>query len=73
MSTPQTLRRLGAELVHIQPLRNAADYDPVARFSKKEVLAHVEDARGILADLQGAAPSAKRAFAVHVLFRERRD
>lgn len=38
-----------------------------------EVLAHVEDARGILADLQGAAPSAKRAFAVHVLFRERRD
>ena len=65
MSTPHTLRRLGAELVHIQPLRNA-DYDPVARFSKKEVLAHVEEARGILADLQGAAPSAKRSFAVHV-------
>ena len=72
-STPHELRRLGAELVRMQPLRHGADYNPVARFTKKDVLAHVDEARGILEDLEDAALPDRRLFAVHVLFKERRD
>lgn len=72
-ATPHALRRLGAELVRLQSIRNAADYNPAVRFAKNDVLTHVDVARGILEDLESPTPSDKRAFAVHVLFRQRRD
>ncbi len=72
-STPYPLRQLGTALVQLQPIRNGADYNPVARFAKRDVLAQVDAARGILDDLERTAQSERRAFAVHVLFAERRD
>ena len=72
-SAPSELRRLAAALVRMQPLRNGADYNPTMRFTKKSVLVYVEEARRILEDLANIAPSDKCAFAVHMLFKERRD
>lgn len=72
-STPDALGRFGAALVRLQPLRNRADYNPAARFAKRDVLAQVDAARGILDDLESTTQSERRAFAVHVLFAERRD
>lgn len=72
-STPYPLRQLGTALVQLQPIRNGADYNPVVRLAKRDVLAQVDEARRILEDLESATPSDRRAFTVHVLFRERRD
>lgn len=72
-STPYPLRQLGTALVQLQPIRNGADYNPVVRLAKRDVLAQVDEARRILEDLESATPSDRRAFTVHVLFKERRD
>lgn len=72
-SSPRALRRFGAEIVSMQPARHGADYNPAVRFTKRDVLAHVQEARGILQDLEHTSFSERRVFAVHVLFRERRD
>ncbi len=72
-SMPQELRRLGSALVRLQPIRNGADYNPTMRFDKKSVVTYMEEARRILDDLENTAQSKKCAFAVHVLFKERRD
>ena len=73
LSTPYPLRQLGTALVELQPMRNGADYNPAVRLTKKDVLAHIDEARRILEDLGAASPSDRRAYTVHVLFKERRD
>lgn len=72
-STPYPLRRLATAVVRLQPIRNGADYDPTVRFAKQDVLAYVDEARRILEDLERVSPADRRAFTVHVLFKERRD
>lgn len=72
-STPYPLRQLGTALVELQRIRNGADYNPVVRLARKDVLARVDEARRILEDLERATPADRRAFTVHVLFKERRD
>ena len=72
-ATPYPLRQLGTALVQLQPIRNGADYNPAVRLAKRDVLAQVDAARGILDDLERTTQSERRAFAVHVLFAERRD
>ena len=59
--------------MELQPVRNGADYDPAVRVAKKDVLAHIDEARRILENLGAASPSDRRAFTVHLLFKERRD
>lgn len=69
---PPSMRRFATEVAAMQERRHRADYDPEARFSKRHVIAFVAKANSLLADLRRATPAEKRAFAIHVLFRERR-
>ncbi|MDE2864377.1 MAG: hypothetical protein OXR05_04695 [Gemmatimonadota bacterium] len=66
-----TLRRFAAELAEMQGRRHSADYDPKARFSKRDAVAFIASANRMLLDLQETTPAEKRALAIHVLFKER--
>ena len=68
---PTSIRRFATEVATMQNRRHRADYDPQARFSKGDALAFLRNANSILNDLQTATPAEKRAFAIHVLFKER--
>ena len=65
------MRRFASELAVMQERRHEADYDPTARFSKRDAGAFLANAVRTLADLEGITPTEKRALAIHVLFKER--
>ena len=60
-----------SEFVRLQPRRHLADYDPDARFTKKEVEGDVFMAAVSIDMFDDASEEERRAFAAWVLFRER--
>lgn len=57
--------------VTLQEKRHDADYDPFAKFTKSEVLADIELADAAIKKISSATASDARAFAIHVLFKNR--
>lgn len=69
---PPDLRSVANIFLELQKRRRLADYALDARFDKAAVLANIEDARQALNLIASAPEPDRRAFAAHVLFRERR-
>ena len=70
-SLSPAIHRFATELAAMQGRRHQADYAPDVRFSKADALEHIETATDILAAIEAAAPTEKRALAIHILFKER--
>lgn len=58
--------------VVLQEERHRADYDPLARFVRAEVLVLIDNAEQAIRDLSSAPRSDRKAFAVWVLFQKKR-
>lgn len=65
----QTFGRLFGDL---QLWRQLADYDPTAHFNQDDVLAVADQAQLEIERLTSAPPPHRRAFALHMLLRQRR-
>ncbi|WOF43684.1 hypothetical protein KNJ79_01575 [Sphingopyxis indica] len=68
---PQEIQDFADGFAQFQEKRHNADYDPEFRSSKSEVLADVERATALIDALRNVSMKDKRAFAAHVLFKQR--
>ena len=57
----------------MQQQRHEADYDPESVFYRDETLYLIDQVEQTITDLDGVPARDKRAFAVYVLFRSRRN
>ena len=57
--------------VVVQGLRHTADYDPAAAFSRTQVLTLIDEIESAIAGFNAVGQDERRAFAIHVLFRQR--
>ena len=71
------IRRFGDLFVGMQRLRHIADYDPApdpeTDFDRSHILYLIDETARVISDFQNADMIDRRAFAVFVLFRLRRD
>ncbi|WP_311044088.1 hypothetical protein [Rhizobium bangladeshense] len=58
--------------VVLQEERHRADYDPIARFVRAEVLVLIDNCEQAIKDLRSAPRQDRKAFAVWVLFQKKR-
>lgn len=65
------IRNFAFYFVALQNHRHRADYDPLAKFGKSDVLGLIMHAQDALADLERADRRERRALAALVLFRAR--
>ena len=71
---PAAMQNFGAMFTDMQRLRHNADYNPAAiTLSRYEIVSMVNDAAGAIDRFNDAPAAERRAFAVHALFRLRRD
>ena len=70
---PAEIQDFGQWFVVIQRYRHQADYVPEATFSRSQVLELISEADRAIAGFRRADTIDQRAFAIHVLFRSRRD
>ena len=66
-------QRFGRHFVAMQRHRHYADYAPVTDFNRSVVMALVDETERVIAAFNDAPAGDRRAFAIHVLFRTRRD
>jgi hypothetical protein len=66
---PDEIVSFAAAFADMQGKRNAADYDPTARYLKSAVLADIDRAERVISTLWGSPTKDRRAFASWVLFR----
>jgi uncharacterized protein (UPF0332 family) len=66
---PREIEDFANLLVELQRQRHLADYDPVAKFSKAEVMGNVNFARRAMKEFAAAAKADRRAFCAWVLLR----
>ena len=55
----------------MQSTRQRADYDPLSRFTKTDVLQDIATAEQVIAGFATALAKDRRAFCAHVLFKRR--
>ena len=67
------IQNFGRRFVTMQYQRQLADYSPSATFSRERVMLLINEANDAIDSLENAVASDRRAFAIHVLFRRRRD
>ena len=70
---PAEIQDFGHWFVVIQRYRHQADYVPEATFSRSQALDLINEASRAIAGFRRADTMDQRAFAIHVLFRSRRD
>ena len=70
---PVEIRDFAQKFADMQPLRNIADYDPDAEFSRKDVILHINESEDVILRFPSAPIPDRRAFAVHVLMDVRRN
>ena len=70
---PQAIRDFARQFVKMQEVRHKADYDPFEPFTRSGVLQFIEETRTAIYDFENAPSRDRRAFAVFVLFKLRRD
>ena len=68
---PAEIQRFGRHFAEAQQLRHLADYDPDTTLAREDVLQLIDETERIIAGFNGAPADRRRAFAVHVLFRNR--
>ena len=69
---PPAIKEFAALFASMQQRRHLADYAPQQTFYKSEVAQTIEQAKLIIAQFQQAPTKDRRAFAAHVLFKQRR-
>ena len=67
------LRGFAQVFADMQPLRNSADYDPDAEFSRNAVIQYINESENAIRLFPNASITDRRAFAVHVLVSARRN
>ena len=72
-SFPIEIQDFGRRFVEVQRYRHQADYAPEAVFHRFRVLDLIDEAERVVAGLRSVPTIDRRAFAIHVLFRSRRD
>ena len=70
---PPDIQGFGRHFVAMQRFRHQADYAPHQTFSRSQTLELINECERVIPDLRGAPAIDQRAFAVHILFRTRRD
>ncbi len=70
---PSPIREFGEWFVEMQRHRHFADYDPDADFSRSQVQYLIYETDRVIVGLNDVEIRDLRAFAVYVLFRNRRD
>lgn len=70
---PVELRVFAQVFADMQPLRNQADYNPDAEFSRKNVILLINESENAIRGFPNAPIADRRAFAVHVLMAPRRN
>lgn len=69
---PEVVRFAG-KFVVVQGLRHTADYDPAATFARPQVLTLIDEIESTIAGFNAVGQDERRAFAIHVLFRQRAE
>ena len=70
---PTEIQDFGDQFVDMQKQRHLADYDPVATFTRSEVLQLIEETEKTIKQFELTTPGDQRAFAIYVLLRFRND
>ncbi len=70
-SFPQEIQSFADLFVDLQKERHTADYDPAQVFFKSDVVGHLRTARLTVERFEAADIRDRRAFAAHILFKER--
>ena len=70
---PQAIRNFARQFVKMQESRHKADYDPFEPFTRSGVLQFIQETKTAINDFEGAPLRDRRAFAVFVLFKLRRE
>ena len=70
---PRDIEDFGSLFVDLQVQRHAADYDPVARFTRSDVQAAIDAAEKAIKLFRAASIKDRRAFAAWTAMRARSD
>lgn len=70
---PDSIREFARHFVIMQRLRHNADYNPMEKFALSEVVQGIDATDGIIGEFRRTPTNDRRAFAIHVLFRNRQD
>lgn len=70
---PPEIQDFGELFIYMQRERHTADYDPDANYSRSDVIQFVDDTEGVIAGFESVDARDRRAFAVFVLLRNRRE
>ena len=70
---PGEIQDFGRQYVLMQGQRQRADYSPEATFSRYRVMQLIEETEAVIGEFDSAPSTDRRAFAIHVLFRQRRE
>lgn len=63
----------GYNFVYMQAQRQQADYSPSATFSRGRVIQLIDETENAVTAFKNASTADRRAFAIHVLMRRRRE
>ena len=72
-SFPAGIRDFARQFVKMQEVRHKADYDPFEPFTRSGVTQLIEETKTAITDFENVPSRDRRAFAVFVLFKLRRD
>lgn len=68
---PEAIQSFADSFVFLQEKRHMADYDPMSRFTRHEVLTAIDLAEDMIRELQGSNIRDKRAFSVWITMKKR--
>ena len=70
---PADIRNFGRRFVYAQSKRQQADYSPTSTYSRRWVMQLIDENETALSAFENATSPDRRAFAIHVLMRRRRE
>ena len=70
---PAEIREFGRRFVSMQRQRQLADYSPSETYSRAWVMQLIDETETVIAAFETASSGDRRAFALHVLLRRRRE
>lgn len=70
---PTEIQDFGDQFVEMQRRRHHADYAPETDYRRSDVMRFIDETERVIAAFNRLPVEDRRAFAIHVLFRTRRD
>ncbi len=67
------IQEFGRHFINMQRYRHYADYAPMTNLRRSEVMGYIDETQRVISQFNTAPAGERRAFAIHVLFRTRRD